>query len=128
MYYNKILGGIAGDIIGSTREWHNVKTEDFELLPQGSCFTDDTVMTLAVADWLMTDPSHSERALIGCMQRLGRKYPNAGYGGMFRRWLATDNPEPYNSFGNARRCVLAPLVYMQIQWRRRWSLLALRHP
>ena len=49
MYYNKILGGIAGDIIGSTREWNNVKTEDFELLPKGSRFTDDTVMTLAVA-------------------------------------------------------------------------------
>ena len=49
MYYNKILGGIVGDIIGSTREWNNVKTEDFELLPKGSRFTDDTVMTLAVA-------------------------------------------------------------------------------
>ncbi|MBQ9963370.1 MAG: hypothetical protein IJO90_08380, partial [Alistipes sp.] len=47
--YNKILGGIVGDIIGSTREWNNVKTEDFELLPKGSRFTDDTVMTLAVA-------------------------------------------------------------------------------
>lgn len=109
MYCNKILGGIVGDIIGSTREWHNVKTEDFELLPQGSCFTDDTVMTLAVAEWLMTDPSHSESALIECMQRLGRKYPNAGYGGMFRRWLATDNPEPYNSFGNGSAMRVNPV-------------------
>ena len=66
MYYNKILGGIVGDIIGSTREWENVKTEDFELLPAGSSFTDDTVMTLAVAEWLMTDPLHSERALVEC--------------------------------------------------------------
>ncbi len=90
MYYNKILGGIVGDIIGSTRERKNVKNENFELLPEGSCFTDDTVMTLAVAEWLMTDPAHSERALVECMQRLGRKYPNAGYGGMFRRWLSTD--------------------------------------
>lgn len=105
----KILGGIAGDIIGSTREWHNVKTEDFELLPYGSRFTDDTVMTLAVAEWLMTDPSHSESALIECMQRLGRKYPNAGYGGMFRRWLATDNPEPYNSFGNGSAMRVSPV-------------------
>lgn len=53
-----MLGAIIGDIVGSTREWHNVKTEDFELLPQGSRFTDDTVMTLAVAKWLMDDPSH----------------------------------------------------------------------
>ena len=109
MYYNKILGGIVGDIIGSTREWNNVKTEDFVLLPQGSCFTDDTVMTLAVAEWLMTDPSHSESALIECMQRLGRKYPNAGYGGMFRRWLVTDNPEPYNSFGNGSAMRVSPV-------------------
>lgn len=109
MYYNKILGGIVGDIIGSTREWHNVKTEDFELFPQGSCFTDDTVMTMAVAEWLMTDPSHSESALIKCMQRLGRKYPNAGYGGMFRRWLKTDNPEPYNSFGNGSAMRVSPV-------------------
>ena len=100
MYYNKILGGIVGDIIGSTREWNNVKTEDFVLLPQGSCFTDDTVMTLAVAEWLMSDPTHSERALVECMQRLGRKYPYVGYGSMFRFWLYTENPEPYNSFGN----------------------------
>ena len=109
MYYNKILGGIVGDIIGSTRELNNVKTEDFVLLPQGSCFTDDTVMTLAVAEWLMTDPSHSERGLVECMQRLGRKYPNVGYGGMFRRWLATDNPEPYNSFGNGSAMRVSPV-------------------
>ena len=109
MYYNKILGGIVGDIIGSTREWHNVKTEDFELLPAGSRFTDDTVMTLAVAEWLMTDPTHSERGLVECMQRLGRKYPNAGYGGMFRRWLVTDNPEPYNSFGNGSAMRVSPV-------------------
>ena len=109
MYYNKILGGIVGDIVGSTRECYNVKTEDFELLPHGSCFTDDTVMTLAVAEWLMTDSEHSEKGLIECMQRLGRKYPNAGYGGMFRRWLNTDNPEPYNSFGNGSAMRVSPV-------------------
>ena len=109
MYYNKILGAIVGDIVGSTREWHNVQTEDFELLPQGSSYTDDTVMTLAVAEWLMTDPSHSESALVECMQRLGRKYPNAGYGGMFRRWLVTDNPKPYNSFGNGSAMRVSPV-------------------
>lgn len=50
-----MLGAIIGDIVGSTREWHNVKTEDFELLPEGSRYTDDTVMTLAVAKWLMDE-------------------------------------------------------------------------
>ena len=109
MYNNKILGGIVGDIIGSTREWINVKNENFELLPEGSRFTDDTVMTLAVAEWLMTDSTHSEKTLIECMQRWGRKYPNAGYGGMFRRWLYTDNPEPYNSFGNGSAMRVGPV-------------------
>lgn len=64
MYNNRILGGIVGDIIGSTRERENVKIEDFELFPQGSRFTDDTVMTLAVAQWLMTDLEHTEAGLI----------------------------------------------------------------
>ena len=109
MYNNKILGAIVGDIVGSTREWNNVKTEDFELLPAGSHFTDDTVMTLAVAEWLMTDPAHSERALVECMQRLGRKYPYVGYGSMFRFWLYTENPEPYNSFGNGSAMRVSPV-------------------
>ena len=109
MYNNKILGAIVGDIVGSTREWNNVKTEDFELLPAGSRFTDDTVMTLAVAEWLMTDPSHSAHALEECMQRLGRKYPYVGYGSMFRFWLYTENPEPYNSFGNGSAMRVSPV-------------------
>ena len=109
MYNNKILGAIVGDIVGSTREWNNVKTEDFELLPAGSRFTDDTVMTLAVAEWLMTDPAHSERSLVECMQRLGRKYTYVGYGSMFRFWLYAENPEPYNSFGNGSAMRVSPV-------------------
>lgn len=95
-----MLGAIIGDIVGSTREWHNVKTEDFELLPPGSRFTDDTVMTLAVAKWLMDDPSHDADSLVRIMQEMGRRYPNAGYGGMFQKWLNADNPQPYGSYGN----------------------------
>lgn len=109
MYDNEILGAIVGDIVGSTRKWHNVKTEGFELLPMGSHFTDDTVMTLAVAEWLMIDPTHSKRGLVDCMQRLGRKYPNAGYGGMFRKWIAAENPKPYNSFGNGSAMRVSPV-------------------
>lgn len=105
----RILGAIIGDMAGSTREWHNIKSEDFELLPQGSSFTDDTVMTLAVAEWLMKDPSHSEHSLIECMQRLGRKYPYAGYGGSFRQWLRSENPQPYNSFGNGSAMRVSPV-------------------
>lgn len=105
-----MLGAIIGDIVGSTREWRNIKTEDFELLPKGSRFTDDTVMTLAVAEWLMTDPEHQPETLVACMQRLGRKYPNAGYGKMFSQWLMSDNPQPYNSFGNGSAMRVSPVA------------------
>ena len=104
-----MLGAIIGDIVGSTREWNNVKTEDFELLPPGSHFTDDTVMTLAVAEWLMSDPSHGEASLVRCMQRLGRRYPQAGYGGRFRKWLASGHPQPYGSFGNGSAMRVSPV-------------------
>lgn len=104
-----MLGAIIGDIVGSTREWHNVKTEGFELLPQGSRFTDDTVMTLAVAKWLMDDPSHKADSLVRIMQDMGRRYPNAGYGGLFRRWLNSDNPQPYGSYGNGSAMRVSPV-------------------
>ena len=104
-----MLGAIIGDIVGSTRERHNVKTEDFELVPNGSRFTDDTVMTLAVAKWLMDDPGHSPDRLVMIMQEMGRKYPYAGYGGMFSRWLHSDNPQPYGSFGNGSAMRVSPV-------------------
>lgn len=104
-----MLGAIIGDIVGSTREHYNVKTEDFELIPPGSRFTDDTVMTLAVAEWLMSDAAHTETGLIACMQRLGRKFPHAGYGGMFSRWLFDPHPKPYNSFGNGSAMRVSPV-------------------
>lgn len=73
-----LLGAIIGDIVGSTREWNNIKTEDFELVPSGSHFTDDTVMTLAVAEWLMSDPDHKADTLSGCGEY------QAAWGGMDR--------------------------------------------
>ena len=104
-----MLGAIIGDIVGSTREWHNIKTEVFELVPKGSRFTDDTVMTLAVTAWLMTDPEHQPETLVACMQQLGRKYPDAGYGKMFSKWLMSDNPQPNNSFGNGSAMRVSPV-------------------
>ena len=104
-----MLGAIIGDFVGSTREWNNVKTEDFELLPLGSRFTDDTVMTLAVAKWLMDDPTHDADNLVRIMQDMGRRYPDAGYGGMFRKWLKSDNPHPYGSYGNGSAMRVSPV-------------------
>ena len=98
-----MIGAIIGDIAGSRFEWHNIKTKEFELLMRDCHFTDDTVMSLAVCEALMSCKSNhsdlSEQA-IACMQEIGNKYPHAGYGGSFRRWLRTQNPQPYNSYGN----------------------------
>ncbi len=96
----KTLGALVGDIVGSVYEFYNVKTTDFELFYQESCFTDDSVMTLAVAKWLTEDETHSKQHLIRSMQELGRRYPGVGYGGRFSGWLLQDNPQPYNSWGN----------------------------
>lgn len=106
----KMLGAIVGDIVGSVYEFRNTKTTDFELFRKGeSRFTDDTVMTLAVAKWLLTDKEHSYAGLVGCMQELGRKYPDAGYGCNFALWLRQDYPKPYGSWGNGAGMRVSPV-------------------
>ena len=90
-----MLGAIVGDVLGSILEFRPVKTKDFELLNSDCIFTDDTVMTVAVADSLMNGTPYIES-----LQMWGNSYPTAGYGGMFSKWLQSDFPEPYNSFGN----------------------------
>ena len=96
-----MLGAITGDTLGSTFEFYPMKTKKFELLEKNSHFTDDTVMTVAVADSIMNGVPYVES-----LQKWGRKYPRAGYGGWFRKWIHQDDPKPYNSFGNgsAMRC------------------------
>jgi len=101
-----MLGAVLGDIIGSPYEFdsNNVKSTVFPLFSEYSRFTDDTVMTCAVAKALTETLGMPDTAvqshLIQCMLLLGRKYPNAGYGGKFCQWLSEDNPKPYNSWGN----------------------------
>lgn len=74
-----MLGAVAGDIIGSTYEFYNTKSMDFELFEQGCRFTDDSVMTLSVAKWLTEDEAHTIPYLIYCMQELGHLHADAGY-------------------------------------------------
>ena len=105
----QILGSLVGDIVGSVYEFCNVKTTDFELFYQESSFTDDSVMTLAVAKWLIEDETHSKQYLIECMQELGRCYPAAGYGGRFSLWLFEDDPQPYDSWGNGSGMRVSPV-------------------
>ena len=107
-----MIGAIVGDIAGSRFEFHNRKTQAFSLLvsrgeEERSCyFTDDTVMTLAVAqailDWRSSgssDMADLSAAAVSRMQEFGRRYPHASYGGAFRRWLKELRPQPYNSWG-----------------------------
>lgn len=104
-----MLGAIIGDVIGSAYERNNVKTTEFELLAPNARFTDDTVMTLAVARWLMEAPLHSTDSLVRIMQEMGRKYPDAGYGGSFYNWIFSENPRPYNSWGNGSAMRVSPV-------------------
>jgi len=105
----KMLGALVGDIIGSVYEFSNTKSTDFELFYGGSNFTDDSVMTLAVAKWLVEDEAHTIHYLIYCMQELGDRHPYAGYGGRFAGWLGEENPQPYNSWGNGAGMRVSPV-------------------
>lgn len=105
----KMLGALVGDIIGSAYEFDNVKSVDFELFTQVTTFTDDSVMTLAVAKWLMEDEAHTPEGLVRCMQELGRRHPYAGYGGNFILWLGSENPRPYESWGNGAGMRVSPV-------------------
>ena len=105
----KMLGALVGDIVGSVYEFHNVKYTDFEMFTPWTNFTDDSVMTLAVAKWLMEDESRSMQGLAYYMQELGKKYPNAGYGGNFSAWLYQEHPQPYNSWGNGSGMRVSPV-------------------
>ncbi len=106
-------GAIIGDIIGSAYEFNNIATKDFPLFSWRSEFTDDTVMTCAVAkallecggDYSLLTPEH----ITETMQRVGRKYPDAGYGARFIHWMFSDHPQPYNSYGNGSAMRISPV-------------------
>jgi ADP-ribosylglycohydrolase len=101
-----LLGAIAGDIIGSSYEWHTTKSYDFELFTPRSSPTDDTVLTVAVADCILHGKDYA-----ATFKDYGRRYPNAGYGGMFIMWLSSDSLEPYNSFGNGSAMRISPVGF-----------------
>ena len=105
-----MLGAIIGDIVGSVYEFDNIKTKDFELFKPDCRFTDDTVMTCAVADAIMS--GGSEKDFILSMKKYGRMYPHAGYGGRFRVWLRSMDTEPYNSFGNGSAMRVSPCAWV----------------
>ncbi len=95
-----MLGAIIGDTVGSIYEFNNTKDYNFPLFTDRSRPTDDSIMTFAVAKWLIQDKEHRAESLVEIMLDLGRRYQDRGYGGGFRRWLSSANPQPYGSFGN----------------------------
>lgn len=101
-----MIGAIAGDIIGSIYEGYPIKTKDFPLFRTGCCFTDDTVLTLSVAKGIMDGSDY-----ITAIREVGRRYPNAGYGGSFIHWLFSEYPQPYNSWGNGSAMRVSPVGF-----------------
>lgn len=98
-----MLGAIIGDIVGSLYEWNNHKSKEFTLLTYRNYFTDDSVMSLAIAKALLmakTDYSDLGDMAIKYMKEIGRNYPDCGYGGGFYKWMFSDDPKPYMSYGN----------------------------
>ncbi len=111
-----MTGAIFGDIVGSVYEFRNTKTKNFELFSKGCHFTDDSVMTLAVAKALLQyDRTQNMNVfkdiLITTMHALGRAYPYAGYGGKFFWWLLKQSREPYQSFGNGSAMRVSPVAW-----------------
>ncbi len=109
-----MTGAIIGDIVGSRFEFHNRKSKDFTFFGSRCFFTDDTVMTLAVAKALneyesITDYEAFRQTLIRCMHEVGGNYMNCGYGGNFYRWIRDKRTAPYNSYGNGSAMRVSPV-------------------
>lgn len=115
-----MLGAVIGDIIGSVYEWHNMKSLEFELFSRESRFTDDTVMTVAVTDALLNneetknpfiDAYRRKRQYAYKFKEYGRKYPDAGYGNMFKEWLQKNELVSQKSYGNGSAMRVSPIGY-----------------
>lgn len=108
-----MIGAIIGDIVGSTYEFRNIKTKEFPLMAPGSNYTDDSLMTIAVASALMRASDRGngfQTDVVISMRRIASKYPcpKGGYGSRFQRWLVASEPKPYGSFGNGSAMRVSP--------------------
>lgn len=105
-----MLGAIVGDIVGSVYERHNIKSKKFPLFRDDCFFTDDTVMTCAVAEAVMNGGERDN--FIDAMKKYGRMYPDAGYGGRFGLWISSDDRKPYGSYGNGSAMRVSPCAWV----------------
>ena len=109
-----MIGAIIGDVAGSRFEFHNILRKDFKFFAPGCTYTDDTVMTCAVAQALMdSKPDYSDLSekTVTAMQRIGQQYPYCGYGARFVNWMFSDKPLPYNSCGNGSAMRISPVGF-----------------
>lgn len=102
-----MLGSLVGDIVGSIYEWNNHRSKDFAFFGPGADYTDDSVLTIAVADALLTGEAPQQ-----ALHRWAVRHPNRGYGGRFARWLGTRELAPYNSFGNGAAMRVSPAALL----------------
>jgi ADP-ribosylglycohydrolase len=101
-----MLGAIAGDIIGSVYEFHNIRSKRFKLFSPDCFFTDDSVFTIALADAIL-----NEKDYVSLMKSYYRRYPDAGYGGSFHQWARSTDSRPYNSWGNGAAMRISPVGF-----------------
>lgn len=109
-----MLGAIIGDTVGSRFEWHNHRSKEFDFLTYKCELTDDSIITLAIAKAVLKsegDINKLPNLAVRYMQQLGHLYPDAGYGGAFRKWLNSNNPKPYGSFGNGAAMRVSPVGF-----------------
>jgi ADP-ribosylglycohydrolase len=103
-----MLGAIIGDIVGSRFEFNPTNDYDFELFSDQCDFTDDTICTIAVADALLKGRAFGESLHDWCKRY---PHPKGGYGGRFAQWVRSDNPQPYDSFGNGSAMRVSPVAW-----------------
>ena len=109
-----MLGAIIGDIVGSRFEWDNNRSKEFDLFSYHCFPTDDSIMSLAVAVAILesyTDFSNLSEKTVEYMQLIGRKYPHCGYGHFFKQWIFSDDPQPYDSYGNGAAMRISAVGY-----------------
>ena len=104
-----MIGAIVGDTVGSAYEFNNVRRKTFPLFTEQSAPTDDSVMTFAVAEIIRKGWQYDRAKVVSTLKKWGRAYPNAGYGGRFRKWLFSENEQPYNSLGNGAAMRISPV-------------------
>lgn len=106
-----MFGAIIGDVVGSRFEFNNIKTTEFELFDKNSEFTDDTVCTVALMNWLLNADKKTSDSATEYLHTWVKKYPNAGYGVRFYQWMKSCNPQPYGSYGNGAAMRISSIAW-----------------